>query len=187
MSPPGSPSVSEQRATSSVDVEQIPLDDLTHYENQISSSGTMTAEESVRKFSCGTLLGVAYSASIGGTATLIGTGPNIVFSSVFHNLFPRAPVVSFSTFASFFFFFFFFADAGCPSFLVSVCSSIGYHGHFCLLARDHLALRPRCSNQSSSRNVGSPKSRTWTNELSTKAARRSHGGDGGPLGDALVD
>lgn len=41
------------------------------------------------------MLGVAYSASIGGFATLIGTGTNLVFIRVFYNLFPRAPTISF--------------------------------------------------------------------------------------------
>lgn len=39
------------------------------------------------------MLGIAYSASIGGVATLIGTPPNIVFASQFTSLFPdRSPI-----------------------------------------------------------------------------------------------
>lgn len=41
------------------------------------------------------LLGVAYSASIGGLATLIGTAPNIIFSRVYSLTFPDAPPVTF--------------------------------------------------------------------------------------------
>ncbi|HEU4929091.1 MAG TPA: DASS family sodium-coupled anion symporter [Candidatus Krumholzibacteria bacterium] len=41
------------------------------------------------------LLGVAYAASIGGLATLIGTAPNIIFSRVYSVAFPDAPPVTF--------------------------------------------------------------------------------------------
>ena len=51
----------------------------------------------VRKFSIGLLLGVAYSASIGGIATLVGTPPNLSFARIFHIMFPHAPEISFAT------------------------------------------------------------------------------------------
>lgn len=41
------------------------------------------------------LLGIAYSASIGGTATLVGTAPNMAFLQVFGENFESGPVVSF--------------------------------------------------------------------------------------------
>lgn len=41
------------------------------------------------------LLGVAYSASIGGIGTLIGTPPNIVFAGFVHSMFPEAPPIGF--------------------------------------------------------------------------------------------
>lgn len=41
------------------------------------------------------MLGIAYSASIGGVATLIGTPPNIVFASQFTSLFPDRPPIGF--------------------------------------------------------------------------------------------
>jgi sodium-dependent dicarboxylate transporter 2/3/5 len=41
------------------------------------------------------LLGVAYSANMGGMATLVGTPPNLAFSRLFVQLFPEAPAVSF--------------------------------------------------------------------------------------------
>jgi solute carrier family 13 (sodium-dependent dicarboxylate transporter), member 2/3/5 len=41
------------------------------------------------------MLGLAYSASIGGVGTLIGTAPNIVFVGFYKNLFPDNPEISF--------------------------------------------------------------------------------------------
>jgi sodium-dependent dicarboxylate transporter 2/3/5 len=41
------------------------------------------------------MLAIAYAASIGGVATLIGTPPNIIFASNAHKLFPEAPPVDF--------------------------------------------------------------------------------------------
>jgi sodium-dependent dicarboxylate transporter 2/3/5 len=57
--------------------------------------------EKVRKFSIGIFLGIAYSSSIGGIATLIGTPPNLVFVKIFDTFFPNAPDI---TFAQWFFF-----------------------------------------------------------------------------------
>lgn len=42
-------------------------------------------EEGVRKFALVLMLGIAYSANIGGTATLIGTLPNIVMAGILEN------------------------------------------------------------------------------------------------------
>jgi len=47
------------------------------------------------KFAIGLLLSVAYSASIGGLATLIGTPPNLAFSKIYTIMFPHAPEISF--------------------------------------------------------------------------------------------
>ena len=48
-------------------------------------------------FSLTLLLGIAYSASIGGFATLIGTPPNGVLATQLPQLFPEAPDLTFST------------------------------------------------------------------------------------------
>ncbi len=48
------------------------------------------------KFSISLLLGIAYAASIGGAATLVGTPPNLVFVKLFKDLFPNAPEISFA-------------------------------------------------------------------------------------------
>lgn len=56
-----------------------------------------TTEKSVMsKYAVGLLLGVAYSASIGGIATLVGTPPNLSFVRIFQIMFPDAPEVSFT-------------------------------------------------------------------------------------------
>ncbi|MEM9675380.1 MAG: SLC13 family permease [Bacteroidota bacterium] len=47
------------------------------------------------KFSLALMLGIAYAASIGGTATLIGTPPNLVLVGIIGKLFPQAPEISF--------------------------------------------------------------------------------------------
>jgi len=49
-----------------------------------------------RKLSVPLLIGIAYAASIGGIATLIGTPPNLAFSRIFEISFPNAPEISFA-------------------------------------------------------------------------------------------
>jgi len=55
----------------------------------------MPAEE-MSRFSPALLIGIAYAASIGGIATLIGTPPNLAFSRIFAITFPRAPEITFA-------------------------------------------------------------------------------------------
>jgi len=50
----------------------------------------------VGKYATGLLLGIAYSASIGGIATLVGTPPNLSFARIFNIYFPNAPEIAFS-------------------------------------------------------------------------------------------
>lgn len=56
----------------------------------------LSATENERGFSLALMLGIAYSASIGGVGTLVGTPPNIVFAGVLKNMFPDAPEISFA-------------------------------------------------------------------------------------------
>ena len=56
---------------------------------------TLMNNRSSTRFSVGILLGIAYSASVGGLATLVGTPPNLSFMRIFHIYFPDAPVISF--------------------------------------------------------------------------------------------
>ncbi len=48
------------------------------------------------KLSIGLLIGIAYAASIGGVATLIGTPPNLSFSRILKIYFPGAPEITFA-------------------------------------------------------------------------------------------
>lgn len=54
-------------------------------------------KKSADKFTIGLLLGIAYSASIGGVATLVGTPPNPIFVKILDIIYPKAPEVSFSS------------------------------------------------------------------------------------------
>lgn len=54
-------------------------------------------KKELSKYSVGLLLGVAYSASLGGIATLVGTPPNLSFARIFQIMFPQAPDISFSS------------------------------------------------------------------------------------------
>lgn len=53
------------------------------------------------KYAAGLFLGVAYSASIGGIATLVGTPPNLSFIRIFQIMFPNAPAISFANWFAF--------------------------------------------------------------------------------------
>ncbi len=50
-----------------------------------------------RRTSTALLLGVAYGASLGGIATLVGTPPNLSLARIFEISFPDAPEIAFST------------------------------------------------------------------------------------------
>lgn len=50
----------------------------------------------VSRFSVALLIGIAYAASIGGMATLIGTPPNLAFLRIFQIYFPDAPEITFA-------------------------------------------------------------------------------------------
>lgn len=47
-------------------------------------------------YSIGLLLGIAYAASIGGIATLVGTPPNLSFARIANIIFPQMPEISFA-------------------------------------------------------------------------------------------
>jgi len=58
-------------------------------------------EKIVHRFALVLLLGVAYSASVGGMATLIGTPPNLSFARIYNMYFPAAPEITFARWFAF--------------------------------------------------------------------------------------
>jgi sodium-dependent dicarboxylate transporter 2/3/5 len=52
-------------------------------------------KEDTKELSVAIMLGIAYSCSVGGVATLVGTPPNLAFSRIYQITFPDAPVISF--------------------------------------------------------------------------------------------
>ncbi len=67
----------------------------------IALSIIMKLEESLGKkkmgkYSIGLLLGIAYSASIGGISTLVGTPPNLSFARIINIIFPEMTEISFA-------------------------------------------------------------------------------------------
>ena len=58
----------------------------------------MFGKDRLGSFSKGLLLSVAYSASIGGVATIVGTPPNAAFVKIFSIQFPNAPEITFAQF-----------------------------------------------------------------------------------------
>ncbi|MEL4455552.1 SLC13 family permease [Lutimonas vermicola] len=57
----------------------------------------LNKNSNIRSFSTGLLLAIAYSASIGGISTLVGTPPNLSFARIFAIYFPDGPEVSFAS------------------------------------------------------------------------------------------
>lgn len=52
-------------------------------------------KESTHTFAVGLMLAIAYSCSMGGVATLVGTPPNLSFARIFEITFPNAETISF--------------------------------------------------------------------------------------------
>jgi solute carrier family 13 (sodium-dependent dicarboxylate transporter), member 2/3/5 len=55
-----------------------------------------TSEKAISRFATGLLLAVAYSASVGGMATLVGSPTNLVCPRILTMLYPDAPEISFT-------------------------------------------------------------------------------------------
>ncbi len=62
----------------------------------ISKLENNAGSKSISKLSIGLLIGIAYAASIGGVATLIGTPPNLSFSRILKIYFPASPEITFA-------------------------------------------------------------------------------------------
>lgn len=54
--------------------------------------------EAIEPFAKSLFLAIAFSASIGGMATLIGTPPNLILAQIARNVFPNAPAIGFAQF-----------------------------------------------------------------------------------------
>jgi sodium-dependent dicarboxylate transporter 2/3/5 len=67
----------------------IALAIISRMENQF-------GKEETHNFALALLFGVAYSCTVGGMGTLVGTPPNLVFVNTLNILFPDAPEISFS-------------------------------------------------------------------------------------------
>ena len=52
-------------------------------------------KDRTHSFSVGLMLGIAYSCSVGGLMTLVGTPPNLSFVRIYQILFPEAPAIAF--------------------------------------------------------------------------------------------
>ena len=61
----------------------------------IAREGEFHEDTEKNKFGLALMLAIGYSASIGGTGTLIGTPPNMVFAGMIKTLYPVAPEITF--------------------------------------------------------------------------------------------
>ena len=64
--------------------------------NRQRSVSGIAIDPRAKNFSSALMLGIAYGASIGGFATIIGTPPNVVLVSIFESEFPGAAPISFA-------------------------------------------------------------------------------------------
>ncbi len=62
----------------------------------INQLNQISGKKSSQLFGTGLLLGVAYSASVGGMATIVGTPPNLSLVRIFHIYFPESPEITFA-------------------------------------------------------------------------------------------
>ena len=63
---------------------------------KLEESAAEADQATAKRFSVGLLLAIAYAASIGGIATLVGTPPNLSFARIFAISFEQAPEISFT-------------------------------------------------------------------------------------------
>lgn len=60
------------------------------------ADATSLGAEAKRRFGVSLMLALAYSASIGGMGTLVGTPPNLIFKGYFDQTYPNAPPINFT-------------------------------------------------------------------------------------------
>ncbi|MFQ5709047.1 MAG: SLC13 family permease [bacterium] len=68
---------------------------VMHFSSLSVHEGEESAAQADPNFQKALLLGIAYSASVGGIGTLIGTPPNVIFAGAVASLYPDAPPVEF--------------------------------------------------------------------------------------------
>ncbi len=64
--------------------------------NRVETDSEQTDPRAVTKFNAALMLGLAYSATIGGMATIIGTPTNLIFSGFYEKNYPNEPGISFA-------------------------------------------------------------------------------------------
>jgi len=75
------------------DVVEAP--EIEETEGKLSEDEINRIKEINQKYCKAVLLGIAYAASIGGTSTIIGTGPNLILKQQLKIIFPLAPEINF--------------------------------------------------------------------------------------------
>ncbi len=71
---------------------------ISHFQYQVEHDNSgITIRPDHFRFAIVLMLGIAYAASIGGIATLVGTPPNIVFAGIVRNTLPNYPEIDFLT------------------------------------------------------------------------------------------
>ena len=101
--PPRLAEVSDQGTPSSRPASPV-VPDQHNVEARVgrsSGNGIEGSPTPLQLYTKGLLLSIAYASSIGGIATLTGTGPNLVFSGAITKIFPGAPEVSFTKWMAF--------------------------------------------------------------------------------------
>ncbi|XP_077534138.1 Na(+)/citrate cotransporter-like isoform X2 [Haemaphysalis longicornis] len=97
-------SKSHPKDVESSDVESLNVgSDVDSYKDKTKSSNALTeteeaeAESRQKALRTTMLLSVAYAANIGGTGSLVGTGPNLVLKGLMDDLFPGSTELTFAT------------------------------------------------------------------------------------------
>jgi solute carrier family 13 (sodium-dependent dicarboxylate transporter), member 2/3/5 len=97
--------IAEEEETEDADADDV--DDNASLSLLIASGDESEASDDDRRahfrvYGCSLMLGVAYAANIGGTSTIVGTGPNLIFLTVFRVMFPEgADLISFARWFAF--------------------------------------------------------------------------------------
>lgn len=111
-SPPSLPKLSHEAQSTGPDTPRslpaspipVALDDQQNNEevmHSLKQRADSNGPTPLQLYTKGLLLSIAYASSIGGIATLTGTGPNLVLSGAITKIFPGAPEISFTKWMAF--------------------------------------------------------------------------------------